>query len=136
LPYGGVQRAGTSVCAALSRARFECMMIRAEFTPPAWQKMRQFVVWSLCLWCGVDLATAQQQCANSACIVTASCSTPDNSSEWKLANKTIDSVTASNLQLLHINGLSIVNCPGTGNACHAWGPGFGDRNGVMLLDGE
>ena len=33
-------------------------------------------------------------------------------------------------------GKQIVNCAGVGNACHAWGAGFGDRNGVMLIVGD
>ena len=45
------------------------------------------------------LATAQQ-CGGSACIVTAPCGVPDNSSAWLLVNKTIDGQQATNIALV------------------------------------
>ena len=81
------------------------------------------------------VVNGQQQCANTACITTAACGVPDNSSSWHVVNQTIDNRTASNLKLFHLSALNIVNCPGEGKACHIWGPGFGDRNGVQLLNG-
>ena len=84
-------------------------------------------------------------CAGTACIVTAACGVPSNATEWMITNKTIDGIVATNLILAHPAEVhkpgvplspSTVNCPGADKGCHAWGAGFGDRNGVLFLDGD
>ena len=55
---------------------------------------------------------------------------------WKIVNKTLGGVTASNLEDT-TDGAPVgpnLNCPGSGT-CHSWGGGFGDRNGVVLIKG-
>ena len=57
---------------------------------------------------------------------------------WVAKNKTFASLTATNLVdgnlKAHVG--PVLNCPGENNDCHSWGEGFGDRNGVMYLNGS
>ena len=81
------------------------------------------------------LARAQQLCANTVCIVVAPCGMPGNATQWTLANHTVDGLTATNLVQTHAAAQGTANCPGADKGCHAWNPGFSDRNGVMFLAG-
>ena len=93
-----------------------------------------------------------QQCGGSACIVTATCGSADNTSTWNMLHQTIDAIQATNIKLVpsaspmsvlitsvhqaHLTGeMDIINCAGYNSACHAWAPGFGDRNGVFQIVG-
>ncbi len=112
--------------------------------------------WTVTLRCGPILATMRprlvpvvvlallpaaaraQNCADSACILTSSCgSTSFNRTAWFFGNQTVDGLLAVNVQLASPSApdknLVIVNCPGAGQNCHTWAPGFGDRNGVMAI---
>ena len=95
-------------------------------------------------------ASANVLCGGSACVRAPKCpAVPDNSTQWKFAHQTIDGRQATNLLLLHPgdgppsapgtpsqSGATNINCPGANSPCHMWGPGFGDRNGVFLLEGS
>ena len=87
-----------------------------------------------------------QLCAGTACINLVACGThPSNATQWNLMHKTIDGMQASNVVLAHLpapapksgvpSSPSTVNCPGQSRSCHAWNPGYGDRNAVFRLDG-
>jgi len=72
--------------------------------------------------------------------VLADCSgIPADASSWGFRNQTIDNLQATNLLLMKPGSSTepaqqslILNCPGTGQ-CHAWGPSFNDRNGVLQI---
>jgi hypothetical protein len=77
---------------------------------------------------------SQAICGGSPCVVAAPCGPSlGKSGQWTLVNKSIDGLVATNLVLARSS--KIVNCA-AGNACHMWGPGFGDRNGVLYLHGS
>ena len=87
-----------------------------------------------------------QLCAATACVVLISCGPqPSNTTQWQLTHSVIDGMQATNVVLSTLppsrprpgvpSQPSTLNCAGTGQRCHMWGPGFGDRNGVFRIDG-
>eukprot|EP00040_Diaphanoeca_grandis_P037541 m.245586 g.245586 ORF g.245586 m.245586 type:complete len:1015 (+) comp33837_c3_seq28:144-3188(+) len=97
-----------------------------------------FLLLTLLLGSLASTIDAQFQCANSACISTVACNAlPVNQSQWTLKYQTIDGLQAVNIVLTDVHSSqTIVNCPNSHQYCHAWGPGFGDRNGVFLINGS
>ena len=62
-----------------------------------------------------------------------------DASSWGFQFQEIDNLRAANLVLMKPGSNTdpaqpslVLNCPGTGQ-CHAWGPSFNDRNGVLQL---
>ena len=87
-----------------------------------------------------------QLCSGTACVLLISCgSHPSNTTQWDLTHSVIDGMQATNVVLSKLppkrprpgvpSQPSTLNCAGTGQRCHMWAPGFGDRNGVFRIDG-
>ena len=90
------------------------------------------------------VAAALGECAGTACIVLQPCGpAATNWTMWRNVSAVIDGADASNIALAvppppnprpgFPPQPSAINCPGPGTDCHAWGPGFADRNEVFRI---
>ena len=93
------------------------------------------------------LLLAHLQPASAQCdILLHACAKPGGNDDprqmgWHLVNSTLGAgKTATNVRDSSLAGACKVgtnlNCAGPNSHCHSWGPGFGDRNGVMDIVGD
>eukprot|EP00656_Telonema_subtile_P009230 TRINITY_DN14333_c0_g2_i1.p1 TRINITY_DN14333_c0_g2~~TRINITY_DN14333_c0_g2_i1.p1 ORF type:complete len:947 (-),score=234.31 TRINITY_DN14333_c0_g2_i1:226-3066(-) len=91
---------------------------------------------ALLLFCALT-ARVSADCGGTSCITTSQCNPSAPRQGWKAVTQQVDALTATNIVNLDDKDQPVgasINCPGDG-PCHAWGTGFGDRNGVLYVNG-